>query len=73
MKEVSDRGYAKYLKSRPGASHESVRRSKKLKSTDIPHHPLLIIESNSNDDGRTSLLEQIRNFKPPSVKAFIHL
>ena len=68
MKKVSANGYTQYLKSRPGASSESVRRSRKMKTSALGAHPLLVSsERNESDLQRSSFLEQMKNFRPQNV------
>ena len=61
--------YKQYLKSRPGASIESVRRVKSLKPESMGVHPLLAsaeVES-SGGTARDDFLAQMKKFRPPSV------
>ena len=71
MQETASNGYKQYLKSRPGASNESVKRSKKLqKESKIPTHALLLASSFQQEvtsDAQANLLEQMKNFRPPAT------
>lgn len=59
-------GYKNYIKSRPGASVDSVRRAKKIDLTVIAEHPMFnkIIAS---DMGRIDFVSRIKNFRPDST------
>lgn len=72
MKKVAANGYMMYLKSRPAASMESVKRARHLKMGEaIAPHPLLQLQTESHpsesDARRTDFLEEMKNFRPPSV------
>ena len=62
-------GYNMYLKSRPGASNESVKRAKKLqKETKIGTHILLESHDSSvNGEASAGILEQMKNFRPSAT------
>eukprot|EP00096_Caligus_rogercresseyi_P015644 TRINITY_DN8119_c0_g1_i1.p1 TRINITY_DN8119_c0_g1~~TRINITY_DN8119_c0_g1_i1.p1 ORF type:complete len:787 (+),score=227.43 TRINITY_DN8119_c0_g1_i1:263-2362(+) len=67
-KKVSENGYMKYLKSRTGASVESVRRVKKLKGTLFPIHPLLSDPlDHAQSEDVTDFLHKMKNFRPKST------
>ncbi|CAH1738888.1 ATP-dependent RNA helicase DDX54 [Aphis gossypii] len=59
-------GYKNYIKSRPGASVDSVRRAKKIDLTVIAEHPMFqkIIAS---DMGRIDFVSRIKNFRPETT------
>merc|ERR1712029_208110 len=59
--------YQQYLKSRPSASKESVKRAKAYKDMKIGTHPVLKSEITEIDDHKTDILEQLRSFKPKST------
>ena len=65
--KVADNAYKQYLKSRPGASVESVKRTKDLKAMKMGDHPLLSRTTTSLEAERTSILEQMKNFRPKST------
>lgn len=61
--------YKQYLKSRPGASVESVRRIKTLKLESMGIHPLLSIAEveASGGNARDDFLLQMKKFRPSTV------
>jgi len=63
----SENGYKQYLKSRPGASVESVKRSKEMKDALIGEHPLLRREVTEEDRAQSNFLEQMKQFRPKST------
>ena len=72
--QVKENGYKQYLKSRPGASVESVKRVRALKGTDFGVHPLLETGGSGTKDGddgmddkRQSILDQMKAFRPTST------
>ncbi len=69
-KDVADKGWLKYLKSRPPASTESIRRVKKMKETKIEIHPLFKDEENEQQMSvkRESILEEMKRFRPHAVR-----
>ena len=66
-RQVAENGYKQYLKSRPGASVESVKRTKELKSLQIGDHPLLTRAVTKQDKQRSNILEEMKNFRPRST------
>eukprot|EP00088_Acartia_fossae_P008716 TRINITY_DN1417_c0_g1_i8.p1 TRINITY_DN1417_c0_g1~~TRINITY_DN1417_c0_g1_i8.p1 ORF type:complete len:778 (-),score=244.97 TRINITY_DN1417_c0_g1_i8:52-2385(-) len=66
-RKTAENGYKQYLKSRPGASVESVKRSKELKDAMIGDHPLLRTETTEMDKKQANILEQMKNFRPKST------
>ncbi len=68
MKQVAANGYKQYLKSRTGASVESVKRARKMKAETIGTHPLLVRETTEVEQERTNFLEQMKNFRPANVR-----
>ena len=60
-------GYKQYLKSRPGASVESVKRSRDFKNLQIGDHPLLCKSVTGEDKQRGSILEEMKNYRPKST------
>ena len=67
MVKVSSNGYKQYLKSRPGASNESVKRAKTIqKSQNIATHVLLSKYLLQNEH-QISILEQMKNFRPSAT------
>lgn len=59
-------GYKNYIKSRPGASVDSVRRAKKIDLTVIAEHPMFN-EVIASDMGRIDFVSRIKNFRPDTV------
>lgn len=76
-KEVADRGFEKYLKSRQGASVESVKRAKRMAKSGqmmdgMGAHPVMMageVKEGQADMAakREDFLERMRNFRPQSV------
>jgi ATP-dependent RNA helicase DDX54/DBP10 len=67
MAKVASNGYKMYLKSRTGASVESVKRARKLKAASIGVHPITVRESTEVEEERADFLEQMKNFRPVNV------
>jgi ATP-dependent RNA helicase DDX54/DBP10 len=65
--KVAENAYKQYLKSRPGASVESVKRTKELKALPVGDHPLLCRTASSLETDRANILEQMKNFRPKST------
>uniref|UniRef100_A0A0K2TUK3 RNA helicase n=1 Tax=Lepeophtheirus salmonis TaxID=72036 RepID=A0A0K2TUK3_LEPSM len=67
-KKVSENGYMKYLKSRTGASVESVKRVKEMKGKTFIAHPLLKNSLEYTESEHVSdFLEKVKNFRPKST------
>lgn len=86
-RDVADRGYAKYLKSRPGASVESVKRAKKMAkeestaataaaAANAGTHPLMTRETSKDEERRNDFLQEMKKFRPKAVseacRVYIH-
>lgn len=70
MRTISDNGYKQYLKSRPGASVESVKRSREMKHAQVGDHPLLLSKSMTTGvmaTQRTNIIEEMKKFRPRST------
>jgi len=67
VKHISQNGYKQYLKSRPGASIESLKRSKLLKEAQIGIHPLLGNAKTDQEKEQVNILEQIKGFRPKTM------
>jgi len=67
IKKTAQNGYKQYLKSRPGASVESVKRSKELKETVIGEHPLLRVAKTDQDKAQVDLIQAMKNFRPKAT------
>jgi hypothetical protein len=67
--------YKQYLKSRPGASTESVRRIKSLKLESMGVHPLLASPEAEASAGSAcdDFLLKMKKFRPPSVSRNLFL
>lgn len=65
-------GYKNYIKSRPGASVDSVRRAKKIDLTALAEHPIFnkVIAS---DMGRIDFVSRIKSFRPDTVSFCLKL
>lgn len=60
--------YMQYLKSRPGAASESVRRVKTIKVETIGCHPLLRTSGTVKEGSEAeNFLLQMKKFRPPAV------
>jgi len=66
-KQISENGYKQYLKSRPGASVESVKRSKELKNLEMGDHPVLTKNTSTEEKKRSNILEEMKKFRPKST------
>jgi len=67
IKHISQNGYKQYLKSRPGASVESLKRSKLLKETHIGVHPLLGGAKTEEEKEQVNILEELKGFRPKTM------
>ncbi len=56
-----------YFILRPGASVESVKRSKELKETVIGEHPLLRVAKTDQDKAQVDLIQAMKNFRPKAT------
>ncbi|XP_059087617.1 ATP-dependent RNA helicase DDX54-like isoform X2 [Tigriopus californicus] len=68
LKGVASNGYKHYLKSRPGASNESIRRAKRMKTMKFGPHPLFI--STLKDQGelqKTKFLAAMKRYRPQNT------
>jgi len=63
----SANAYKQYLKSRPGASNESVKRCRELKATEIAPHPIFHEDKTDQEKAREDFLSQMKSFKPKST------
>ncbi|CAB0017617.1 unnamed protein product, partial [Nesidiocoris tenuis] len=64
MKRVCDNGMKQYIRSRPGASIESVRRAKEIEIATIGDHALFQ-DTNDLKDAKAKLLTGISSYRPP--------
>lgn len=69
---MSNNAYKNYLRSRPGASHESVKRVKDINWTTIGISPLF---SSMNDSEITkfNFLSQMKEYRPHGVSLKVNL
>jgi ATP-dependent RNA helicase DDX54/DBP10 len=66
MEGVCNNGYAKYLRSRPGASMDSIKRTKQLGLVVNKPHPIFgTAENKAGDD----LLRRMKQYKPKTVRS----
>lgn len=66
-KQTAANGYKQYLKSRPGASVESVKRTKEMRSLPIGDHPVLSSKLTSKDNQRYNILDEMKKFRPKAT------
>lgn len=67
MEKVCDNAYKQYIRSRPGASSESIKRIKELHISEAGVMP----EYSNASSSTTNLLSKIVNYKPQGVCIFI--
>nr|XP_002130371.1 ATP-dependent RNA helicase DDX54 [Ciona intestinalis]XP_026692180.1 ATP-dependent RNA helicase DDX54 [Ciona intestinalis] len=66
--KVAQNAYKQYLKSRPAASSESIKRSREiLQSTNIALHPIYDESGDTSEEARLELLSSVRKYKPNST------
>lgn len=70
MERVCNNGFQKYLRSRPGASIESVKRAKEININNVGIHPFFNAYV-KEDENSVELLKKMQNYKPKGVR-FIH-
>ncbi|KAK9505142.1 hypothetical protein O3M35_009264 [Rhynocoris fuscipes] len=63
LKNVSENAYKQYIRSRPGASTESVKRSKELTSSVIGEHALFN-KMSKDEKSKAKLISGIHQYKP---------
>lgn len=67
MKKVCANAYRQYIRSRPGASVESVKRVKDINSNSFAVHPVFpmrdVVQSSTSD-----ILEKMKNYRPSGVR-----
>lgn len=69
MKKVCNNGYKNYIKSRPGASKDSVRRAKNIDTEKMRIHPVFMKICNS-ESKKFEFIHEMKNYKPKMVKEF---
>lgn len=67
MKQVTENGYMKYIKSRPAASSDSNRRIKDLPFGSCAIHPIFKEVAEKSEVARENLLDQMKNYRPQGV------
>ncbi|KAF5295089.1 hypothetical protein FQA39_LY13240 [Lamprigera yunnana] len=63
-KELSEKAYKQYLRTRPVASVDSNRRAKELPLAKCVTHPIFKSQMNSLFEQRDSILHQMKNYRP---------
>ncbi|KAJ8934981.1 hypothetical protein NQ318_014148 [Aromia moschata] len=64
VREVAEKGYMKYIKSRPPASADSNRRVKELPLLTCSIHPIFRELYAETEDERETLLDKMKNYRP---------
>jgi len=75
LKEVAERAYGKYLKSRQAASMESVKRARTMAKSEgqaaFGRHPLMMAakstENEEMEEEREDFLRKMKSFRPNAV------
>ncbi|XP_076066915.1 ATP-dependent RNA helicase DDX54 [Oratosquilla oratoria] len=68
MKQTTINAYKQYVKSRPPASNESIRRMKDEPLEQLMgFHPLLLTETSKQEKERNSMLEALKKVRPKTV------
>lgn len=67
MKKVCSNAYKQYIRSRPGASVESVKRIKEISWDTLPSLPIFGMDSHDESD-KISLLNQMKRYRPNGVR-----
>lgn len=71
MRKVCENGYKNYVRSRPGASKDSVRRAKSTDVEKLQVHPIFSEKYGSETD-RLRFINEMRNYKPQTVCTFLN-
>lgn len=66
LMRVSNNAYKNYLRSRPGASYESVKRVKEINWNTIGVHPLFA-SLNDSEASKFSFLTEMKKYRPPGT------
>lgn len=64
LRQVAANGYKQYIKSRPNASSESVKRAKKIDTGALSSHPLFKLSSKEATSTKVDILDGVKNFRP---------
>jgi ATP-dependent RNA helicase DDX54/DBP10 len=67
MKKVCANAYKQYIRSRPGASVESVRRVKDINPNSFAVHPVFPVQD-SIQSSTSDILEKMKNYRPSGVR-----
>jgi ATP-dependent RNA helicase DDX54/DBP10 len=67
MKKVCVNAYRQYIRSRPGASVESVKRVKDISANSFAIHPVFSVQD-SIQSGALDILEKMKNYRPNGVR-----
>ncbi|XP_075238579.1 ATP-dependent RNA helicase DDX54 isoform X2 [Lycorma delicatula] len=62
--KVSSNAYKNYLRSRPGASRESVKRVKEINWSSVGVHPAFTSSSDSSEELKFNFLSQMKQYRP---------
>lgn len=68
MKDVSEKGYQQYCRSRPAASTDSNKRVKDMGFSSCGVHPLLRNNSKDIECQKENMLDQMRQYRPHGVR-----
>jgi ATP-dependent RNA helicase DDX54/DBP10 len=66
MKKVCSNAYRQYLRSRPGASVESVKRVKDISLNSFGVHPVFPVQGTIQSKA-SDILEKMKNYRPNGV------
>nr|CAD7193783.1 unnamed protein product [Timema douglasi] len=67
MRNVCSNGYKQYIRSRPGASNDSVKRFKDLNLANLAIHP--VFSTNENLE-KFRMLDKMKKYKPAGLESF---
>lgn len=65
--QMAENGYKQYIKTRPSAASESIKRSKTINTSNLPFHPLFLSDgevSHEASNTRLEFMNGVRNFRP---------
>ena len=67
MSKVCSNAYRQYIRSRPGASVESIKRVKDISLNSFAVHPLFPVQG-AIQPNASDMLEKMKNYKPTGVR-----
>lgn len=67
MKNVCANAYRQYIRSRPGASVESVKRVKGINPNSFAIHPVFLVQD-AVQSSSSDILEKMKNYRPNGVR-----